>query len=349
MGDESGGDQARGAPRGSGPASPATRTAPGRGEPALPGRGCPSRGGEDLSDRRWAGPRRGAARRLPARRPNRRAAAADGRHRRRGRRRRPHPAHRPGDRRRRWRRRTLAEAFDHMLDRLDDAFSRQRQFVSDASHELRTPLTAIRGQLEVLARERAPRAPRRCGGSRASPLTEMARIERLVDDLLTLARLDEGAPLQLREIALAPFLRRLAEDEPPGRSRSASWPRGSLRADPDRLTQVIRNLLANARRHAGPGGRVAISGRGARRAADDPRRRRRPGHHRPASASGSSTASTAARRRGPRLRRQRPRPGDRPLDRRAARRPDLGRGLAARRRQGRLRAGSGSEPQLGTA
>ncbi len=52
--------------------------------------------------------------------------------------------------------RTLAEAFNHMLDRLDDAFARQRQFVSDASHELRSPLTAIRGQLEVLAREESP-------------------------------------------------------------------------------------------------------------------------------------------------------------------------------------------------
>ena len=54
--------------------------------------------------------------------------------------------------------RTLAEAFNHMLDRLDDAFARQREFVSDASHELRSPLTVIRGQLEVLAREESPGA-----------------------------------------------------------------------------------------------------------------------------------------------------------------------------------------------
>ena len=53
--------------------------------------------------------------------------------------------------------RILADAFDHMLDRLEEAFARQQAFVSDASHELRTPLTAIRGQLEVLARQRAPR------------------------------------------------------------------------------------------------------------------------------------------------------------------------------------------------
>jgi len=161
--------------------------------------------------------------------------------------------------------RTLAEAFDHMLDRLDDAFSRQRQFVSDASHELRTPLTAIRGQLEVLARSERPAAEevRRVEGV---VLTEMARIERLVDDLLTLARLDETAPLQRREIPLAPYLRRLAEDEPLGGVAIGELAAGTLRADPDRLTQVIRNLLANARRHAGARGRVAISAtaRGAR-------------------------------------------------------------------------------------
>ena len=153
--------------------------------------------------------------------------------------------------------RTLAEAFDHMLDRLDEAFSRQRQFVSDASHELRTPLTAIRGQLEVLARSERPETGEVRRVERVV-LTEMARIERLVDDLLTLARLDESAPLERREIALAPYLRHLAEDGSQGVSLGELAP-GTLHADPDRLTQVIRNLIANARRHAGPRGRVAIS------------------------------------------------------------------------------------------
>ena len=156
--------------------------------------------------------------------------------------------------------RTLAEAFDHMLNRLDDAFSRQRQFVSDASHELRTPLTAIRGQLEVLARSTRPE-PGEVRRVEGLVLTEMARIERLVDDLLTLARLDEAAPLERREIALAPYLRRLAEDESLGGVAVGALPAGTLYADPDRLTQVVRNLLGNARRHAGRAGRVAISAR----------------------------------------------------------------------------------------
>lgn len=154
--------------------------------------------------------------------------------------------------------RTLAEAFDHMLDRLDAAFSRQRQFVSDASHELRTPLTAIRGQIEVLAAQSRP-SPAEVRRVEGVVLTEMKRIERLVDDLLTLARLDEGAPLQRRRISLAPYLRRLAREPSLGGVAVGELPGGTLRADPDRLTQVIRNLLANARRHAGPAGRVEVS------------------------------------------------------------------------------------------
>jgi two-component system OmpR family sensor kinase len=154
--------------------------------------------------------------------------------------------------------RTLAEAFDHMLDRLDAAFSRQRQFVSDASHELRTPLTAIRGQLEVLAAQSRP-SPSEVRRVEGVALTEMRRIERLVDDLLTLARLDEGAPLERRRIALAPYLRRLAREPSLGGVAVGELPGGELRADPDRLTQVVRNLLANARRHAGPDGRVEVS------------------------------------------------------------------------------------------
>ena len=65
--------------------------------------------------------------------------------------------------------RILADAFDHMLDRLEEAFARQQAFVSDASHELRTPLTAIRGQLEVLARQRRiPTATRSAACSASS-------------------------------------------------------------------------------------------------------------------------------------------------------------------------------------
>jgi signal transduction histidine kinase len=154
--------------------------------------------------------------------------------------------------------RTLVESFNHMLDRLDLAFSRQRRFVSDASHELRTPLTAIRGQLEVLAREESPGVAdvRRV---EAVTMTELRRVERLVDDLLTLARLDEGTKPALREVVFGPFLRGLAEAPDGGGVEVGELAVGSIRCDPDLIAQVVRNLLSNARRHAGPSGRVVVS------------------------------------------------------------------------------------------
>jgi signal transduction histidine kinase len=141
---------------------------------------------------------------------------------------------------------------------LDEAYSRQRQFVSDASHELRTPLTAIRGQLEVLARQEEPN-PTEVRRVIGVALGETARIERLVEDLLTLARVDEEAPLRPAEIALGPYLRQYRTDATLGKVVLGEHPEGRLHADPEGLTQVIRNLLANARRHAGPKGRVELS------------------------------------------------------------------------------------------
>jgi signal transduction histidine kinase len=155
--------------------------------------------------------------------------------------------------------RTLAEAFNHMLDRLDDAFARQREFISDASHELRSPLTAIRGQLEVLAREESPGAEEVRRVERVA-LTEIGRVERLVEDLLTLARLDEGVGPALGEVDAGSFLRGLL-DTGGGGVEAGTLAEGALRADPDLLAQVIRNLIANARRHAGARGRVTLSSR----------------------------------------------------------------------------------------
>jgi two-component system OmpR family sensor kinase len=150
---------------------------------------------------------------------------------------------------------TATLAAGHLLE---EAYASQRRFVSDASHELRTPLTAIRGQLEVLGRNEAPDAAevRRVS---AIALTETARIERLVEDMTTLARLDERAPLHLADVDLEPFLRGFAHDGAPGAVTLGALPRGTLHADPERITQVIRNLIANARRHAGPEGRVELS------------------------------------------------------------------------------------------
>ncbi len=153
--------------------------------------------------------------------------------------------------------RALAVAFNHMLDRLDDAFAQQRRFVSDASHELRTPLTAVRGQLEVLARsdDADPTEVRRV---ERLALAELARVERLVEELLALARLDEHQGPALRKLDAASFLGELAVsiDREVEIGDLAS---GRLEADPDLLARVIGNLLDNGRRYAGPNGQVQIS------------------------------------------------------------------------------------------
>ncbi len=156
--------------------------------------------------------------------------------------------------------RMLAESFDHMLDRLEDAFSRQRRFVSDASHEMRTPLTAVRGQLEVLAREADP-SPQRVREVEYLTLREIARMERLVDDLLALARLDEGLEPVPVEIEVDAFLRELVDTAQAAdrRIEFSGAPQGRVRADPDQLAQVVRNLVGNAIDHTAAGGTVRVS------------------------------------------------------------------------------------------
>jgi len=157
--------------------------------------------------------------------------------------------------------RVLADSFNHMLDRLDDAFARQRAFVSDASHELRTPLTIVRGQFEVLARqpEVSTEDVRRVNRLVS---TEIERMEGLVDDLLLLAKTEEGRPLQRRDLELQPYVGELFD----GLSLSADrdFELGpvsdvTVNVDPNRLSQVIHNLAQNAVAHTSRGGLVRLS------------------------------------------------------------------------------------------
>jgi two-component system OmpR family sensor kinase len=147
--------------------------------------------------------------------------------------------------------RVLAEAFNHMLDRLTEAFASQRAFVADASHELRTPLTVIRGQLEVLASERDPSAEE---VHRVTRLVgaETDRISRLVDDLLLLAQTEQREFLRLERVPLEAFVEELWDGMSLVAARRfelSALPAGTLRADPDRLAQALRNLLTNAIAH----------------------------------------------------------------------------------------------------
>ena len=145
----------------------------------------------------------------------------------------------------------LGRAFDRLLEKLEGSLSMQRRFLSDASHELRTPLTVARGQLELLQGELHDADQSR---SLSLAVEELDRMRRIVDDLLLLARLDEGIVLKeepvevelvMREALLRAMLlgpRRNIVDVDPGLTATA---------DPERLLQVITNLVTNSVQHAG--------------------------------------------------------------------------------------------------
>ena len=153
--------------------------------------------------------------------------------------------------------RVLSEAFDRMLERLERAFRRQRDFVSDASHELRTPLSVLRAQVELLDRETDERS--RHEGT-ATLLRRLDELDRLVGDMLTLASAEAGQLVEPRPIDLNEFFEDLRRDLPLFGERDFQLQPvdGTLQADPDRLTQVLRNLVRNAVAHTSPGDRVTV-------------------------------------------------------------------------------------------
>ena len=157
--------------------------------------------------------------------------------------------------------RVLADSFNHMLDRLAEAFSAQRDFIADASHELRTPLTVIGGQLEVLAAQEHPE-PAEVRRVERQVAAEIARTSRLVDDMLLLARSERGDFLQYREFDLDLFVTDLWLAASLGEERNfelGTVPDATLTADPDRLAQALRNLVRNAVEHtAAPNGLVRL-------------------------------------------------------------------------------------------
>ena len=145
----------------------------------------------------------------------------------------------------------LAEGFDRMLGRLQEAFLSQRRFLSDASHELRTPMTVVRGQLELLAMDVESLAGRR---SMSIAVEELDRMGRIVEDLLLLARLDEGMLLAKESVEVElvvgeALLRGMLMG--PGEVTVQVPPGLTVLADADRLLQVLTNLVTNAVRHGG--------------------------------------------------------------------------------------------------
>jgi signal transduction histidine kinase len=143
----------------------------------------------------------------------------------------------------------LAVTLNSMLHRLETARARQRAFVADAAHELRSPLTNMRTELEV-----AQHLPDTTDWPQitADLLTDVDRLSRLVDDLLLLARADDGASRtparRFEEVDLGQFLADLAARYP-GVSFLHPSEHLTVRAEPDALARMIGNLLDNAVRH----------------------------------------------------------------------------------------------------
>lgn len=135
--------------------------------------------------------------------------------------------------------------------------------MSDASHELRTPLTVIRGQLEVLARSEEI-TPEEVWRVELVVSKEVSRMQRLVDDLLLLARTEESGRVNRRPVDTKTFLQEQLDALAATAERSVEVgpvADGTVHADPDALTQAIRNLTRNATEHTGTGGSIRLSAR----------------------------------------------------------------------------------------
>jgi two-component system, OmpR family, sensor kinase len=159
----------------------------------------------------------------------------------------------------------LATIFNDLLDRLDQSFERQRRFIADASHELRTPLAILRGEAEV-----AMSHPDRAAGDYLESLRilheETSRLIKIVEDLLTLTRADSGQyqispqDVYLEEVVAdcAHSARTLAREKNIELTVDASS-ECLVQGDPALLRRMILNLLDNAIKYTGEGGRVSIA------------------------------------------------------------------------------------------
>lgn len=141
----------------------------------------------------------------------------------------------------------LATTFNEMMDRLEEAFATQRNFINDAGHELRTPITIIRGHLELMGDDAEEQAE-----TMAIVMDELDRMNRFVDDLLLLAKAEQSDFLQLETVDVGALTEELfAKAKALG---NRNWEldiagKGRIVADRQRITQAIMNLAQNAVEH----------------------------------------------------------------------------------------------------
>jgi two-component system, OmpR family, sensor kinase len=160
--------------------------------------------------------------------------------------------------------RRLAETLNDMLARLEASFEHERQFVADASHELRTPLALLRTELEVALRR--PRSRAELEAALRSAVEESERLTRLAEDLLLIARSDQGGvPIRRERVDVDALLRSVADrfaaraalDDRAVAARAC--PGLAVEGDPARLEQALTNLVDNALTHGA--GRIELFAR----------------------------------------------------------------------------------------
>ncbi|GAA3141087.1 two-component system OmpR family sensor kinase [Kribbella aluminosa] len=156
---------------------------------------------------------------------------------------------------------TLLGHMENALDARHRSEQQVRQFVADASHELRTPLTTIHGYAQLSLHQRDPELFTHAMGK---VMVETTRMASLVEDLLLLARLDAGRPLDRRPVDLSRLARDSitdAEIVAPSHHWELALPTDPMIVigDEQRLHQVVTNLLTNARRHTPPGTTVTVA------------------------------------------------------------------------------------------
>ena len=156
----------------------------------------------------------------------------------------------------------LTETLNGMLDRVHEALERERRLVDEASHELRTPLGVMQAELDLALKE--PRSREELEAALRSIAQEAERLRRLTQDLLVLARSDGGhIPVHRTDVDVASILERVAAEfrdraDRAGVRVEVSGSPLRARLDGDRVRQAVENLVANAIRHSGRGGRIEM-------------------------------------------------------------------------------------------
>lgn len=141
----------------------------------------------------------------------------------------------------------LALTFNDMMDRLETAFSTQREFINDAGHELRTPITIIRGHLELMGDD-----PQEQEETRQIVMSELDRMSRMVDDLILLAKAERTDFLQLeavdaRELTNELYVKATALGKRNWQLENIA--KGRIVVDRQRITEAVMNLAQNATQH----------------------------------------------------------------------------------------------------